>query len=199
MRLHVLDAVAACPVCRAWTANKARFGPLNSLLTKMPMDHVQFDLVSSFAPSGGYHYLMVIVDLFTGFTWLKPIPSKETKTLAAVLWDVFKDFGWPRVLQSDGDATNVTAVIRTMVAEHGAEHRTITAYNPRAIGKVESRAGSAALCIRKLLAQRGGDDWEVVAAVAQHFLNHKHDTVLQTTPFSAMFNRESRGFADYLL
>jgi hypothetical protein len=67
------------------------------------------------------------------------------------------------VLQSDGDATNVTAVIRTMVAEHGAEHRTITAYNPRAIGKVESRAGSAALCIRKLLAQRGGDDWEVVA------------------------------------
>jgi predicted regulator of amino acid metabolism with ACT domain len=50
--------------------------------------------------------------------------------LAAVLWDVFKDFGWPRVLQSDGDATNVTAVIRTMVAEHGAEHRTITAYNP---------------------------------------------------------------------
>ncbi len=55
MRLHVLDAVAACPVCRAWTANKARFGPLNSLLTKMPMDYVQFDLVSSFAPSGGYH------------------------------------------------------------------------------------------------------------------------------------------------
>jgi hypothetical protein len=26
MRLHVMDAVAACPVCRAWTANKARFG-----------------------------------------------------------------------------------------------------------------------------------------------------------------------------
>ena len=198
MRLHVLDAVAACPVCRAWTANKARYGPLNSLLTKVPMEHVQFDLVSSFEPSGGYSYLMVIVDLFTGYTWLRPIPNKDTTTLAAVLWDVFKDFGWPRVLQSDGDATNVTTAIRTMVAEHGSEHRSITAYNPRAIGKVESRGGTAALCIRKLLAKRGGDDWHIVAPLAQYFMNHKHDTVLQATPFSLMFNRSEVPFADYV-
>ena len=199
MRLHVLDAIHACPVCRAWTANKARFGPLNSLLTRIPMEHVQFDLLSSFDPSGGFTYLMVLVDLFTGFTWLRPIPNKDTHTLSSILWDVFKDFGWPRVVQSDGDATNITAVLRTMVAEHGAEHRSITAYNPRAIGKVESRGGAAALCIRKLLAQRGGEDWHVVAPIAQHFLNTKHDTVLQATPFSLMFNRDPHGFADYVM
>jgi hypothetical protein len=140
---------------------------------------------------------MVIVDLFTSFTWLRPIPNKDTTTLASVLWDVFKDFGWPRVVQSDGDATNITAVMRTMVADHGSEHRSITAYNPRAIGKVESRGGTAALCIRKLLAQRGGDDWYAVAPIAQYFMNHKHDSVLQATPFSLMFNRTEVPFAAF--
>jgi hypothetical protein len=79
------------------------------------MAHVQFVLITSFEPGGGYKYLMVIVDLFTSFTWLRPIPNKDTTTLASVLWDMFKDFGWPRVVQSDGrDATNITAVMRTM-------------------------------------------------------------------------------------
>ena len=68
-------------------------------------------------------------------------------------------------------------------------------YNPRAIGKVESRGGTAALCIRKLLAQRGGDDWYAVAPLAQYFMNHKHDSVLQATPFSLMFNRTEVPFA----
>jgi hypothetical protein len=40
---------------------------------------------------------------------------------------VFSHFGWPKVVQSDGDATNITAVIRTMIADHGAEHRSISA------------------------------------------------------------------------
>ena len=92
------------------------------------MEHVQFDLISSFDSSGGFTYLLVLVDLFTSYTWLKPIPNKDTQTIAAVLWDVFKDFGWPRVVQSDGDATNITTIIRTMIADHGSEHRSITAY-----------------------------------------------------------------------
>jgi hypothetical protein len=54
-----MDAVAACPVCRAWTANKACFGPLNSLLTRVPMEHVHFDLISSFVPCGEFTYLLV--------------------------------------------------------------------------------------------------------------------------------------------
>ena len=59
---------------------------------------------------------------------------------------MFSHFGWPKVVQSDGDATNITAVIRTMIADHGAEHRSISAYNPRAIGKVEARGGTAPRC-----------------------------------------------------
>jgi hypothetical protein len=86
-----------------------------------------------------------------------------------------------------------------MIADHGAEHRSISAYNPRAIGKVEARGGSAALCIRKLLATTGGNDWPAVASIAQSFLNSKHDAVTQTCPFQLMFNRQPVAFADYVL
>jgi hypothetical protein len=63
--------------------------------------------------------------------------DKATVTIAASLWQIFSRFGFPKILQSDGDATMVTDIIKEMKHTHGGEHRGVTAYNPRSMGKVE--------------------------------------------------------------
>ena len=110
------------------------------------MDQVQFDLITSFGEAdagqlthdndGAPRYLMVVVDCFTSYTWLTPMKDKATVTIAASLWQIFSRFGFPKILQSDGDATMVTDVVKEMIHSHGGEHRGVTAYNPRAMGKV---------------------------------------------------------------
>jgi hypothetical protein len=206
---HVRVCLSNCATYRAWTANKARFGPLMSQLSRSPMDQVQFDLITSFGEAdagqlshdavGVLRYLLVVVDCFTSYTWLTPMQDKATATIAASLWLIFSRFGFPKILQSDGDATMVTDVIKEMIHSHGGEHRGVTAYNPRAMGKVESRGGLAAVTIRKLMAHSGETEWSALVPTAELCLNMRHDPTLNCTPFYALYHRHANELQDYSL
>ena len=165
------------------------------------MDQVQFDLITSFGDDtdGVLRYLMVVVDCFTSYTWLTPLKDKSTATIAASLWLIFSRFGFPKILQSDGDATMVTDVIKEMIHSHGGEHRSVTAYNPRAMGKVESRGGLAALTIRKLMSHSGETEWSALVPTAELCLNMRHDPTLNCTPFYALYHRHANELQDYTL
>lgn len=173
------------------------------------MDQIQFDLVTSFGESptgqlldttqGGFRYLLVVVDCFTSFTWLTALRDKATTSIAKSLWRIFSRFGFPKILQSDGDATMVTDIIKEMIHSHGGEHRGVTAYNPRSMGKVESRGGLAAVTIRKLMAHSGETDWSVLVPSAELCLNMRHDPTLNCTPFYALYHRHANELQDYTL
>jgi hypothetical protein len=75
----------------------------------------------------------------------------------------------------------------------------ITAYNPRSMGEIESRGGLAALTIRKLMSHSGETDWSVLVPSAELCLNMRHDPTLNCTPFYALYHRHANELQDYTL
>ena len=194
---HIKTTLQNCAPCQSWTRQKHTFTPLQSISARFPWDHLQLDLLTSFpAASTGEKYLLVIIDVFTSFVLLRSLADKQAVTIAAILWNVFCDFGVPKILQMDNESTLRSAVIASLMDTFGIAHSAIAAYNPRQNGKVERAIASVATSIRKSLSQAGGE-WVNLVAFAQLAFNNKIRADTNTDPFSLLFNRQLNPFASY--
>ena len=197
MLQHIHTALQNCKACQLWTAQKQVFAPLHPLSATHPWDHLQLDLLTSFPKaSNGDLYLLVVVDVFSSFALLRALANKRAETIARALWNIFCDFGAPRILQFDNEATLRSAIITSLIETFGASHSSIAAYNPRQNGKVERTIATVAMSIRKLLTQAGGE-WPDQVAFAQLGFNNKVREDVGTDPFSIIFNRSLNAFTNY--
>jgi hypothetical protein len=144
----------------------------------------------------GYKYVLVLVCVFSSFTILRPLKNKGAVGVAEALWHLFCDFGVPKIIQNDNEAVLVGEVIAKLIELHGAEHRTIAAYNPRANGAVERRVGTTSVTLHKLLSGVGGD-WPTLLPFVQLAINNKHSASINAKPFEVFFNRRLNDFATY--
>ena len=188
-QIHTI--VGSCEPCKLWTYERKRaFHPIRSALTKWPFDHLQMDLITSLKPNDAYKYLLVVVDIFTSFTFLRSLPDKKSETIAAALIGIFVDFGTPKILQSDNEPTMVSSLMKHFEQSLGVEARTITPYCSNSNGKVENTIRTVSEVVRKLIANLGADAWSVVP-IAQMFINNKIYDHLKISKFALMFNREN--------
>ena len=95
--------------------------------------------------------ILAIVDVCTGFVLLRALLNTQAETIAAVLWQLFNDFGFPKIIQSDNGPEFVNRIISKMLLLSGVDHRRITPYNARADGKIERNIGTMMSIIRKHL------------------------------------------------
>ncbi|KAJ2766658.1 hypothetical protein IWQ56_003634 [Coemansia nantahalensis] len=51
--------------------------------------------------SCGHVYVLIMVDVFTPYMWLAPLPDKSALTVARALAHIFCAFGFPRIRQAD--------------------------------------------------------------------------------------------------
>ena len=112
MLQHIKQEVASCSHCQQWSIVKRGYQPLRSPVAWWPFDIVQFDLATSLpSSSSGNTVLLVLVDILTGFTLSRPLRDKQASTIATELMGMFGDFGTPRVIHSDNEATIVSDVL----------------------------------------------------------------------------------------
>jgi len=137
-----------------------------------------------------------MVDVCSGYLLLRPSINTHVETVAPILWHVFNDFGFPRILQSDNDPTFTSAVIQEMARIAGIDYRFITPYNPRADGKVERNVGATKEIIKKHLLGTY-TNWPMFVPWAQSCINNKISQLTGSTPFSLMFGRRFSGVNDY--
>jgi hypothetical protein len=105
-------------------------------------------------------------------------------------------YGWPKILQSDNGSEFVNNILRALVKVTGIEHRFISAYNPRADGKVERSIGTVTMIIKKLL-HGTTNHWPLFVPFAQIAFNNKISSLTATSPFALMFNRSVNDLKDY--
>ena len=94
------------------------------------MDHVAIDLATLPTSTRGNNYLLVLIDIFTRFAWLRPLPDKTGINVAKTLMNIFMDFTFPKIIQSDNGTEFVNSIIQNLTSATSMDHRLVSPYNP---------------------------------------------------------------------
>ena len=144
------------------------------------MDHIAVDCALSFPSSPrGLNILLVVVDVCTRFVFLRCFPDKSARSVAASLFSIFIDFGFPKIIQSDNGFEFVNTVVKALTSEFTIDHRLITPYHPRANGLAERFVQTACRAIKKLL-EGDESNWDLHVPAVQLAINLRSQ--LSTAP-----------------
>ena len=99
---HFVTKKCNCLKQRA-PAKKTR-APLQNITTYAPLELVSMDFLHLERSTGGYEYILVIIDHFTRFAQAYPTKNKEARTAADKLYNEFiLKYGFPsRILHDQG-------------------------------------------------------------------------------------------------
>lgn len=197
IRKEIETELKNCDPCTRFVVVKSGFHPAQFITSSGPCEHIQIDTSVHLPESpDGYKALLVCLDVFTGFVFLRPLRDTTAETVARKLWKVFCIIGIPKILQSDNGSEFVNDILRSLVKITGIEHRFISPYNPRADGKVERSIGTCMMIIKKLL-HGTNKNWPIFTSFAQITFNNKISSLTGSSPFALMFGRELNELKDY--
>ncbi len=188
--------VKSCRPCQEYTVYSRGFHPQQSVNASLPGDHLMIDLIEMIESTDHMHYILNIVDVFTGFVMLYALPSKDAETVAEKLWEYVCIFGPPKIIQSDRGTEFNNAIIAALLKHEGISQRLITAWHPQADGKVERNNQTIRNTINKMV--RGMHvHWPLYLPFVQLSYNDKVHDLSISTPHSLMFARKMNEFKDY--
>lgn len=197
IRSDIANHVSSCQSCQRFTISLKGYHPLTPIVAAAPMDAISIDLSLAFPTSPrGNNILLVVVCRFSRFVLLRALPDKAAATVAVALFEIFCDFGFPRIICSDNGSEFVNQLMQVMVQTCGIDHRLSTKYHPRGNGLAERFVSISTRAIKKLL---DGEDtaWDLHHRAVQYFMNCKIAELHQSAPFSVMFVRRMNEFADF--
>ena len=193
MEADVRAKLGNCQECMRWNVAKKQFFQRRNVFAALPWDHVQFDLITSLDPTPEAAYVLLIVDIFTGFAVLRKLKTKETDEVLEELWDVFTKFGIPKLVQSDNEPAFTGRKGDAFVEALQAKSITITPYNHRGLGTAESNVKIVSNALRKQMEALGGDWTKHLGSVTLQ-MNSRIMISKGFSPFELMFNRQPNLF-----
>jgi len=196
LREEISAEIRECADCQRFAAVQFGFEPARSIEASLPGDHLQMDLASLPTSIDGYNFILVIVDVFTGFALLRPLKDKSAETVARSVWEVLCVLGLPKLLQSDNGSEFKNQFMCALLRTTGVTQRFIAAYNPRTDGKVERTVKTVKQTLVKLL-QGATSLWPLYVPFVQLMYNTKVQELTGSTPFALMFGRKQNEPVDY--
>jgi len=188
-----------CIQCLKFDVKQQGFHPAKSVTADKPWDHVQIDLIGAIpASEEGYQYILMCVDVMSGYVVLRPLLDKSAASVAKALWNIIAEYGTMKIIQSDNGTEFVNSIIEQMVQMYGIDHRLITAYHPVANGMVERQNKEVARALKKYTYSSFGQ-WHMWLPLIQLGLNSRHLERTKSTPFALMFGREFNDFDDSVI
>ena len=117
--------------------NKSDLVPVKSsgVLNQVQVDLVDMSKYSVAIDGTHYRYILVILDVFSRFLFLRPITSKSSSQVANVLLQLFSDIGPPLRIQSD-QGTEFKGVVHTLMTSLGVHIIHSAPYHPESQGRV---------------------------------------------------------------
>lgn len=140
MREYVQKYIACCIPClyskRPGGKKEGLMHPIEKIPIPLHMLHI--DHVGPFPKSRrGNVHLLVVVDAFTKFVFLKPVKSTKTKFVIDYLQEIYGYYGHPHTIVSDQGSAFTSAKFKSYCQNHNIKHVRNAVATPRANGQVE--------------------------------------------------------------
>ena len=153
--------VQTCGVCRRNKPSSALRAPLQHYQVGLPGERVHIDFLGPFPQSeAGNKYVMVMVDQFTKWVELAPLPDQTAVTTATTFFEQWVSrFGTPLYVHTD-QGSNFTSELFTELCRslQVAKTRT-TPYRPSSNGQVE-RVNRSILCFIRCFLEDHVPGWD---------------------------------------
>lgn len=138
MNKDVREWAQSCLACQRSKVSRHTVSPLGSFaLPSRRFRHVHIDIVI-LSYSGGFSYLLTLVDRFSRWPEAIPLSDITASTVAQAFLDGWvARFGVPETLTSDRGGQFESALWQSLMRRLGIRHVRTTAYHPAANGMVE--------------------------------------------------------------
>ncbi len=189
--------IANCMDCQRHNVSRKGYHPYTPVTASLPWDHIAFDLFTLDKTSSmGNNYVLLIVDIFTRFTILRAIPTKDALTVARAIYQVCCDLGFPRIFQSDNGTEFKNRFLEEFVKLVNIDHRFTTPYHPRGNGVAERHVKTAKESLLRTL-QGATTEWDAKLPFIQYVMNTRIAALHQSSPLSLFFGRRHNVLRNY--
>ena len=172
---------------------RAPQAPLQLVTVGVPMERVAVDIAGPFPVSAsGNRYVVVLIDYFSKWPEVFPLPNQEAETVARALVDgIFCRFGVPDELHSDQGRNFESNLFRECCQLLGIRKTRTTPLHPQSDGMVE--------CFNRTLVQEiakrcrhGQNDWDLyIPSILLSYRSAVHEAT-GYTPAQLMMGRDLR-------
>lgn len=128
------------------------------------------DLIDMNSVSVQFHYVLCVMDYYSGFVVLIPLRNKTAPSILKGLWDVFTIFGPPQHLLSDRGSEFLNRLVERFTEKSGIQHVVTYAYHAQGNSKNERSHASIVQCLRIYAAEHRARWVEHIKGI-QYMLN----------------------------
>lgn len=200
MRNYVRNYIRSCLGClynkRPSGKRPGRLNPIDK--EYVPMDTLHIDHLGPFTMSPKKNsYLLVIIDAFTKFTFMKAVPNTKTNPVIHYLNEIIDTFGVPRRIICDRGSAFTSKMFSEFCSGLGIKRVLCATATPRANGQVERMNRTILAAIMSSTDEE--TRWDEAVHRVKWGINNSVSSATNTTPYETFFGYRPRGVNDAFL
>lgn len=195
MAKFIKKYVTACLECAYAKKSSLSEGHLHPIVKiETPFHTIHIDHLGPFVKSKrGNSYLLVAVDAFTKFVFIKPVRNTKTKSAITILEDIFDTFKTPDRLISDRGSCFTSHIFKRFCSDRKIKHVLNAVASPQSNGQVERYNRTILSSLTALNMKFDEKDWDDKVGKVQWGLNNTFQKTTGRTPSEIMFGTSMSG------